>query len=122
MSVFFILSLVVSADNTKGNPEAGQRVYARCLACHSLERDRTGPRHCGLFGRKAGSVSDFEYSAAMQKSSIIWDADTLDHFLESPLTVVPGTTMGFAGIKDENKRRDLIAYLKSASESSDICP
>jgi len=119
--VAFIISLAASSNCLEGSPEAGNQIYASCIACHSPERNRTGPRHCGLFGRKSGSVSGFEYSTAMREASIIWNTETLDRFLESPLTIVPGTTMGFAGIKDDKKRQDLIAYLKSVSDSPGIC-
>ena len=92
----------------------GERLYERCAACHSLERDRTGPRHCGLFGRPAGAIPGFEYSRAMRASGIVWNERTLDRFLAAPLRVVPGTSMGYAGIDDARERRDLIAYLKAA--------
>ena len=120
-SVFFIIPLAANAQCVKGNPESGKQVYASCMACHSFKRDRTGPRHCGLFGRKAGTVPEFKYSSVMREASIIWNTETLDRFLKSPLTMMPGTTMGFAGVKDNQKRRDLIAYLKSVSDSPDIC-
>ena len=71
--------------------QRGEQLYARCLACHALANDRVGPRHCGLFGRLAGSVPGFEYSTAMKNSNIRWDAQTLDRFLAKPLDVVPGT-------------------------------
>ena len=102
----------------QGNPKAGEAVYERCLACHALAYDRTGPRHCGLFGRRAGSVKDFEYSEAMKRSKIVWNEETLDRFLASPLTAVPGTAMGYAGVVDSKERTDLIAYLKQANESA----
>ncbi len=101
-----------------GNPKNGEAIYARCLACHALAYDRTGPRHCGLFGRRAGSVKDFPYSGAMQRSKIVWNEESLDRFLASPLTAMPGTTMGYAGVQDQQERADLIAYLKRANESA----
>ena len=101
-----------------GDPGNGEMIYARCAACHALAYDRTGPRHCGLFGRRAGSVDGFTYSAAMKRSKIVWNAGTLDGFLRSPLTYVPGTAMGYAGVADAKERADLIAYLKRANESS----
>ncbi len=58
----------LSKDAARGQPKAGEAIYARCLACHALAYDRTGPRHCGLFGRRAGSVKDFAYSDAMKRS------------------------------------------------------
>ena len=114
------LSPLANAGNTKlaGNPDNGEAIYARCAACHALAYDRTGPRHCGLFGRRAGSVQGFAYSPAMQRSKIVWNTETLDRFLASPLTYVPGTAMGYAGVTDAKERADLIAYLKRANESS----
>jgi cytochrome c len=100
-----------------GDPKAGEGIYARCLACHALAYDRTGPRHCGLFGRRAGSVKGFAYSEAMRRSKIVWDEKTLDRFLENPLAAVPGTAMGYAGVSDKKERTDLIAYLRHANKS-----
>ena len=101
-----------------GDPAAGEAVYSRCLACHSLEYHRTGPKHCGLFGRRAGTSPGFEYSPAMKKSGITWSEKTLDRFLANPLKVVPGTTMTYAGVEGAQDRADLIAYLKKESK----CP
>jgi cytochrome c len=105
-----------------GDPKRGEAVYSRCLACHALARDRVGPRHCGLFGRRAGSVPGFEYSRAMRDSGLVWSEDTLDRFLADPPRAVPGTTMGYAGVKDAGERRDLIAYLRQAGRTKALCP
>jgi cytochrome c len=101
----------------QGDPTKGETIYARCFACHALAYDRTGPRHCGLFGRRAGSVKDFPYSDAMRRSKIVWSEKTLDRFLANPLKAVPGTAMGYAGVTDRKERADVIAYLKQANES-----
>jgi len=95
----------------------GEQVYARCLACHALAVDRVGPRHCGLFGRLAGSVPGFAYSEAMKKSKIVWNDKTLDRFLAKPLAMVPGTAMTYDGVPDAAERADLITYLKRANEA-----
>uniref|UniRef100_A0ABX1PQH3 C-type cytochrome n=1 Tax=Aromatoleum anaerobium TaxID=182180 RepID=A0ABX1PQH3_9RHOO len=105
-----------------GAAPRGEEIYARCLACHALAYHRTGPRHCGLFGRRAGSLPDYEYSDAMRKSGIVWDAATLDRFLAAPTRVVPGTTMGYAGIPDPAERAALIEWLREASRSGMACP
>lgn len=102
----------------RGDPSAGETIYERCLACHALAYDRTGPRHCGLVGRRAGSVQGFAYSDAMQRSTIVWNEKTLDRFLANPLKAVPGTAMGYAGVTDGQERADLIAYLKQAGKST----
>jgi len=107
----------VSKDAARGDAKAGEGIYARCLACHALAYDRTGPRHCGLLGRRAGSVKDFSYSEAMKRSRIVWSEKTLDRFLANPLRAVPGTAMGYAGVTDRKERADLIAYLEQANAS-----
>jgi cytochrome c len=99
------------------DPRAGEAIYARCAACHALAYDRVGPRHCGLFGRRAGAVSGFDYSGAMKKSGIVWTARALDRFLADPVKQVPGTTMTYAGLADKQERADLIAYLEQAGRS-----
>lgn len=103
-----------------GDAAAGERIYERCAACHALAYDRTGPRHCGVVGRRAGSVAGFDYSDAMKRSGFVWDEKTLDRFLADPIGTVPGTTMGYAGISDARERSDLIAFLKKAA-TSDAC-
>ena len=95
----------------------GEEVYSRCLACHALESDRVGPRHCGVVGRRAGAIAGFEYSKAMKNSKLVWSAKTLDRFIADPLKTVPGTTMTYAGVKDAKERADLIAYLEAAARS-----
>ena len=96
---------------------SGEQIYARCLACHALAYDRVGPHHCGLLGRRAGSVPGFAYSTAMKNSGLIWDEKTLDRFLSHPMKVVPGTAMTYDGISDSKERRVLIAYLKHANDT-----
>ncbi|HEY8242164.1 MAG TPA: c-type cytochrome [Casimicrobiaceae bacterium] len=106
-----------AAAPVPGNPAAGAVVYERCAACHALAYDRTGPRHCGLVGRRAGSMAGFAYSEAMRRSGIVWTRETLDRFLADPLRAVPGTSMGYAGVADAKERADLIAYLTQAGRS-----
>jgi cytochrome c len=102
-----------------GDAVRGEQIYNRCLACHALAYDRVGPRHCGLFGRLAGSAQGFEYSAAMKSSKITWDETTLERFLADSLEVVPGTTMTYDGVADAQDRQDVVAYLKHASKSAE---
>jgi cytochrome c len=113
----FLLAAALAA----GDPAAGEAVYSRCLACHALPYDRVGPRHCGVYGRRAGSVPGFDYSPAMKRSRFVWDDKTLDRFLADPMKTVPGTTMTYAGIDDARERADLIAYLKAARPGSAQC-
>jgi cytochrome c len=92
----------------------GEQLYSRCIACHALATDRVGPRHCGLLGRRAGSVPGFFYTDEMKKSRLVWDEKTLDRFLAKPLAVVPGTSMTYDGVPEAKDRADLIAYLRKA--------
>jgi cytochrome c len=110
----FAQAAVVAVLFAAADPKNGQEIYGRCLACHALEYDRVGPRHCGLFGRRAGSVPGFAYSPAMRRSKIVWNEKTLDRFLADPPKTVPGTAMTYAGVPDAKERADLIAYLKQA--------
>ena len=103
----------------QGDPRAGDVVYSQCLACHALSYDSTGPRHCGLIGRRAASVEGFAYSGAMKKSGIVWTEKKLEQFLANPKKAVPGTAMDFPGLSDRKDRADVIAYLKQANESED---
>jgi cytochrome c len=110
-----------SAPSAAGNPRDGEQVYARCAACHSPAYNRTGPKHCGLLGRPAGSVKGFDYSPAMRQSKLVWSEKTLDAFLTDPTRAVPGTTMGYAGIPDTADRANLIAYLKQLNTGNVEC-
>ncbi|MGN6516321.1 MAG: c-type cytochrome, partial [Rhizomicrobium sp.] len=78
------------------------------------DENRIGPKHRGVFGRKAGSVADFNYTAALKKSGIVWNEKTLDQWLQGPTKMVPGTAMGFQ-LRDPQERADVIAYLKQQS-------
>lgn len=104
-----------------GDAAAGKAVYQRCIGCHSLHRNRTGPRHCGLIGRKAGALPGFEYSKAMRNINLVWDVETLDRFLAAPMEVVPGTSMGFVGVREDQARRDLVAYLVAVNRDEGEC-
>jgi len=113
------LALGAALSQAAPDPMRGEQVYARCLACHALAHDRVGPRHCGLLGRRAGTVPGFAYSPAMKRSRLTWDEKALDRFLASPMKVVPGTTMTYDGVPDPKDRSDLIAYLRQTADSAE---
>jgi cytochrome c len=105
-----------------GDPARGERIYARCIACHAIESNRTGPQHCGLFERRAGTAPGFSgYSKAMREARIVWNERTLDVFLQDPMKALPGTAMGYAGVKDAQERADLIAWLRQATVPGNTC-
>lgn len=122
LAAVLLFSTAVAAAEIDGDPQHGKEVYDRCVACHSLQRNRTGPKHCGLIGRRAGAIPNFPYSKALKAWGKVWTPETLDTFLENPLGAVPGTRMGYAGVKDPKDRADLIAYIVAANESPEDCP
>jgi nitrite reductase (NO-forming) len=102
---------------TSANAEQGRQVYRKCQACHSLEagRNTLGPSLAGIVGKKAAGVANYPYSEALRASDLTWDIATLDRYLLDPQSAVPGNKMPFPGLKTENERRDVIAYLAAAA-------
>ncbi|MBA4100267.1 MAG: hypothetical protein C0484_26280 [Rhodospirillum sp.] len=91
----------------------GEEIYnSRCIACHSPDANRVGPKHRGVLGRAAGTVPDFNYSKAVKRSGVVWGEETLDKWLTNPQAFIPGQRMNFR-VADPVDRADLIAYLKS---------
>jgi cytochrome c len=113
---FAALALVAAtAQGRAQDAAAGERVFAQCRACHQVgenAKNAVGPVLNGLFGRKAGTVEGYSYSAANKNSGITWDEATFREYIKDPRGKVPGTKMIFAGIKDEQRINDLIAFLK----------
>jgi cytochrome c len=92
----------------------GEHVFANCAPCHAKNNTAgLGPGLLGIIGRHAGSTPGFRYSRAMKSSNIVWDEKSLDAFIAAPQTAVPGTTMPFSGLQDQQERTDLIAYLET---------
>jgi len=103
---------LASVDTTpEGDSGHGKALYQGCQACHSIDDNDLGPKHRGVVGRPAGSVADYNYSAALKNSGLTWDEATLDRWLANPSALVPGTKMYFK-IDDAQARADIIAYLK----------
>ena len=95
-----------------GDAARGKAVFEkRCTRCHAMEADREGPRLAGVYGRKAGSVPGFTYSAGLKNLGLTWNDATLERWLSDPDMVVPDNNMSISVPKAE-ERRDLIAYLK----------
>ncbi len=104
-----------------GNPDKGKKVFRKCQACHVVEqqKNRIGPYLAGVVGRHAASVESYNYSNAMKKlgeEDVVWDEETLSEYLKNPRKFAPGTKMIFPGLKKEDDREDVIAYLKEFSE------
>jgi cytochrome c len=96
-----------------GDAVRGQELYqGRCTGCHSVAQSRVGPAHQGVFGRRAGRVAGYDYSAALKASRVVWSEQTLDAWLRSPERTIPGQKMGYM-VTDATDRIDLIAYLRT---------
>lgn len=99
----------IVADSTAVS--RGKALYdARCVACHSVDANRVGPAHQGVFGRKAGSAPGFEYSAALASSQLVWTRANLLAWLAGPEAVIPGQTMDYS-LGEARDREDVVAYL-----------
>jgi cytochrome c len=99
---------------------AGEKVFTVCKACHQVgpnAKNAVGPELNGVIGRHSGSVESYNYSPANKNSGLTWDEATFRDYIKNPRAKVPGTKMVYAGLKDEQKISDLIAYLKQFDAS-----
>ena len=111
-----LAALVLSAQGaTAQDAAAGEKVFAKCRACHQVgetAKNGVGPVMNGLFGRKAGTVEGYNYSAANKDSGLTWDEATFREYIKNPKAKIPGTKMVFAGLTTEKEIDDIVAYLK----------
>jgi cytochrome c len=103
------------AGGLTGDPNRGETLYEACQDCHSLDKNDVGPRHRGVFGRKAASLPDYDYSDALKSANIVWNEETLDKWLTDPQAVAPGAKM-FFHLDNPQDRADVIAYLKDRAK------
>ena len=101
-----------------GDAAAGEKVFAACRTCHVFDDgvNRVGPSLHKIVGRKSGSVAGFAYSDANKNSGITWTPQVRFEYLKDPKAYVPGTKLAFPGVKDDQKRADLVAYLEAQSK------
>jgi cytochrome c len=106
-----------SGATLSGDPVKGKAVFTQCQTCHvkQVGVNKVGPSLAGVIGRPAGTVPGFRYSEANKGSGITWTEQELYVYLENPKAKIPGTIMAFVGLKDSQKRADVIAYLKEPS-------
>ena len=103
------------AGGPDGDAARGETIYEACQDCHSLDKNDVGPRHRGVYGRKAGSLPDYDYSDALKSANIVWNEETLDKWLTDPQSVAPGAKMVFH-LENAQDRADVIAYLKERTK------
>ena len=111
----FLMSVPALAD---GDAAAGEKVFAKCKACHENEKgvNKLGPTLKGVVGRKAASEAGFKYSDAMMAKGaegLVWDEANLTTYLADPKAFVPKNKMAFAGLKKPEEIADVIAFLKT---------
>jgi cytochrome c len=114
----FAFLVVVSSLSLLGQtqpPSNGKQLFERrCGGCHSLDRDKEGPRLGGVYGRTAGTVDSFQYSDALKNSGIKWSDESLERWLTDPAQLVPDNDMTFH-LENAAERHEIIAYLKHNS-------
>ncbi|AZV22325.1 MULTISPECIES: cytochrome c family protein [unclassified Mesorhizobium] len=123
VAFFAVISVAtfVAGPSQAQDAAAGEKVFAKCKACHIVEEDKNkiGPSLHGVIGRTAGTHPDFKYSDAMiaaGKSGLKWDESTLTTYLHDPKAMVKGSKMAFAGLKNDADVANVIAYLKTFSK------
>jgi cytochrome c len=103
------------------NVSSGRAQFGECAQCHTLERngsETNGPNLYGIFEQRAAAGKKYPYSEALRNSNIVWDVLHLDHWIFNPHEALPGTSMAYIGVRNDAKRRDIIAYLIAVSGDS----
>ncbi len=109
------LGLAIASPSFAADVSAGKALYeAKCGGCHSVDANRVGPLHRGVFGRKIASVSGYDYSPALKAVTGTWNAERLEKWLQNPQAIAPGTKMYFS-VDDPVDRAAIIKYLGSVS-------
>ena len=114
--VFVALLAVAGAGEVRAqDAAAGEKVFGACRACHQVgetAKNAVGPSLNGLFGRKSGTIPGYNYTDANKNSGLTWDEATFREYIKDPKAKIPGTKMIYAGLKDEQRTNDLIAFLQ----------
>ena len=114
-----VLAIAVTNPSRAQDAAAGEKDFMVCRACHQIgpgAKIAVGPVLNGVVGRTAGTYPGYQYSPANKNSGIVWTPEELDKYLTNPQVVVKGTKMIYPGLKDDQKRKDVIAYLSQFNE------
>ena len=117
LAVGGLLILLPAAAFAQPGPEVadGKMLYeSKCGGCHSLDKNRVGPKHRGVVGRKVASVPDYDSSPALKKLGGVWTPERIDRWLQGPQAMAPGAKMFFQ-VPDPAQRKAIIAYLSANS-------
>jgi cytochrome c len=109
----------------KADPDHGAMIAKQCQSCHTFTKggpDGVGPNNWGIVGAKHAHDPAYSYSDAMKNFPGTWDYESLNKFLYAPQKDVPGTKMGFAGLKKTQDRVDVIAWLRQQSDNPEPLP
>jgi cytochrome c len=127
--ILAVVGAIPAAADEIGDADRGATLFERqCKACHQIGEgaiNRVGPRLNGLFGRRAGSVSDFTYSKSMARmgsDGLTWTLETLDAYIRNPKALVSGTRMNYRGLDDDEGRAALLAYIREWSDKPQNIP
>ena len=108
------MSISIAHADTK---VSGEKVFKKCVSCHSFTKNKIGPSLGDIFDKKVGSVKGFKYSKAMKNSDIVWNDCSLDKFLKKPKKYIKGTKMRFFSLRKKDQREAVIKYLKDNQHS-----
>jgi cytochrome c len=117
LSAALLTGFSIAAPAFAQDAEAGQRVFNQCRACHTVDkggRNGVGPNLWGIVDRKAASIEGFRYSSSMRtvaEGGHVWTMENLTAYITNPKAVVPQGSMAFAGLRNEQQLKDLLAYL-----------
>jgi len=103
-----------------GTVEHGEKVFKKCIACHTISKggkNKIGPAIFGILGKKSGSVSNYKYSKALLAHGKTWGFEEINAFLTKPQAYIKGTKMAFGGISNEKDRASVILFMNSKSDN-----
>ena len=121
----FVLLAAISGTASAQDAAAGEKVFAKCKACHQIgetAKNAVGPVLNGLIGRKTGSIEGYSYSDANKDSGLTWDDATFKEYIRNPKAKIPGTKMVFAGLQKDEDVDNVLAFLKQYDKDGKKAP